>query len=72
RDQLHSLGMGCAETDNEANTQSGSRSMHPNGVNVLFCDGSAHFVTNQIDRDVWHALHTKAGGETMDSFFSQP
>jgi prepilin-type N-terminal cleavage/methylation domain-containing protein/prepilin-type processing-associated H-X9-DG protein len=72
RDQLHALGMGCAETDNEANTQAGARSMHPNGVNVLFCDGSAHFVTNQIDADLWHALHTKAGQDSVDSFFSQP
>jgi prepilin-type N-terminal cleavage/methylation domain-containing protein/prepilin-type processing-associated H-X9-DG protein len=66
RDQLHALGMGCAEAA-EANTQSGARSMHPNGVNVLFCDGSAHFLINQIDRNLWHAIHTRAGKEAVDS-----
>ncbi len=70
--ELHSLGMGCYESANEANTQSGARSMHPNGVNVLFCDGSAHFIVNQIDRDLWHALHTRAGNEVVDAFDPSP
>jgi len=59
------IGMPCAQTANEANTQSGARSMHPNGVNVLFGDGSMHFIANQIDPHVWHAIHTRNGAEIV-------
>ena len=71
REQLDALSMGC-EADAEANTQAGARSMHPGGVNLLFCDGSAHFVIDQIDPAVWHALHTRSGGENVEAFFLQP
>lgn len=69
---LQMNGMGCLNTQQETNIQAGARSMHPNGVNVLFCDGSVHFLTNQIDTNLWHALHTKAGNEIVDSFSSTP
>ena len=36
-------------------------SNHPNGVNVLFCDGSAKFVTDQIDGIVYSKLITPQG-----------
>jgi prepilin-type N-terminal cleavage/methylation domain-containing protein len=72
RAQLDALGMPCAKTANEANTQAGARSMHPNGVNVLCCDGSVHFATNQIDGEVWHAIHTRNGGETGNQTVWQP
>ncbi|MBI2824026.1 MAG: hypothetical protein HYX69_04955 [Planctomycetia bacterium] len=39
--------------------------MHPGGVNVLVLDGSAHFVANGVDREVWHAIHTRDGGESV-------
>jgi prepilin-type N-terminal cleavage/methylation domain-containing protein/prepilin-type processing-associated H-X9-DG protein len=70
RGQLQLLEMGCAEVDREANIQAGARSTHPNGLNVLFCDGSARFITNQIDRSIWHAIHTKAGAESLESLDS--
>lgn len=41
-----------------------SRSYHPSGVNVLLMDGSVHFVNNSIDKNVWRAAATRAGGET--------
>lgn len=40
-------------------------SFHPNGVNLLMCDGSAHFVHNRVDPDLWTALGTRAGGESV-------
>ena len=43
----------------------GPRSRHPGGVNVCFCDGSVHFIGEQIDIDVWHALWTREGGEAV-------
>jgi len=36
---------------------------HPNGCNVMTCDGSARFITNSIDRAVWAALSSFNGGE---------
>ena len=38
--------------------------MHPQGVNILFVDGSVHQINNTINPPVWWALGTKAGGET--------
>jgi prepilin-type processing-associated H-X9-DG protein len=38
-------------------------SYHTSGVNVVFCDGSVHFVGEAIDPTVWMAFGTRAGGE---------
>jgi prepilin-type N-terminal cleavage/methylation domain-containing protein/prepilin-type processing-associated H-X9-DG protein len=38
-------------------------SAHPNGVNILLCDGSARFVSNDIDLAIWRALGTRNGGD---------
>ncbi|MBI3837626.1 MAG: DUF1559 domain-containing protein [Planctomycetia bacterium] len=56
-------------TVGEANIQGAARSMHSGGVNVLCADGSVHFVIDEVDADVWHAMHTRAGGETADISF---
>jgi prepilin-type N-terminal cleavage/methylation domain-containing protein/prepilin-type processing-associated H-X9-DG protein len=44
-----------------------SRSYHSGGVNVALCDGSVRFVKDSLQLDVWKALGTRAGGETIDS-----
>lgn len=49
--------------DTEVNAAAAARSMHPGGVNLLFCDGAARFFSDQVDRAVWHAIHTRNGGE---------
>jgi prepilin-type N-terminal cleavage/methylation domain-containing protein/prepilin-type processing-associated H-X9-DG protein len=46
-----------------------ARSYHPGGVNVLFMDGSVHFVTNDVDLATWHALGSRAGGEAVSTDF---
>lgn len=40
-----------------------ARSNHPGGVHVVFCDASAHFVSDGIDLAVWQALSTMNQGE---------
>lgn len=49
--------------DRTANAQAAARSNHPGGVVVCAVDGSVHFISDDIDLDVWHALATKRGPE---------
>ena len=66
-------GISCTYNDNGATTietatnqgatASTASSRHPGGVNVLFADGSIHFVKNSISNVVWWALGSKNGGE---------
>lgn len=44
-----------------------SRSHHPGGVNVLFGDGSVHFIKSTINGLTWRALGTVSGGEVVSS-----
>ena len=51
-------------------TRSGSgwlaaRSFHPGGVNVVKCDGSITFITNEITPSVWQAASTRQGKELL-------
>lgn len=41
-----------------------ARSYHPMMVNVALMDGSVRSVSNDVDRALWRALSTRAGGET--------
>lgn len=41
------------------------RSEHPNGVNVVFCDGHVTFLSDQTELSVLAAICTRAGGETV-------
>ncbi|MFO1064732.1 MAG: DUF1559 domain-containing protein [Pirellulales bacterium] len=43
----------------------GSRSLHPGGVQVVFCDGHTSFVPNSIDYNLWQATGTAGGAEAM-------
>ncbi len=42
-----------------------ANSLHPGGVNALMADNAVRFVNESIDRNVWRALGTRAGGETV-------
>jgi prepilin-type processing-associated H-X9-DG protein len=42
-------------------------SRHPAGCNVLFADGSVHFVKSTIDMRTWMRLGTIGGGEVISS-----
>jgi prepilin-type N-terminal cleavage/methylation domain-containing protein/prepilin-type processing-associated H-X9-DG protein len=40
------------------------RSRHPGGVNAVFCDGSVHFIQDEIDLATWQSLGWIADGTT--------
>jgi prepilin-type N-terminal cleavage/methylation domain-containing protein len=42
------LGMGCASTGTKDDKQVGPKSMHPGGVQSVFCDGSVHWIDETI------------------------
>jgi prepilin-type N-terminal cleavage/methylation domain-containing protein/prepilin-type processing-associated H-X9-DG protein len=44
-----------------------ARSNHPGGVNAVYGDGSALFVSDSIDLVVWQAIGSMNGGETVTS-----
>ena len=44
-----------------------SRSNHPDGVNVLFGDGSVHFVRSDLNGSIWRALATVSGSEILSA-----
>jgi prepilin-type processing-associated H-X9-DG protein len=44
-----------------------ARSRHPGGVNVAMCDGSVHFVLDEVDLATWRAASTVQGEEVYDS-----
>lgn len=47
---------------------SAARSRHQGGVNIAMCDGSVHFMANQVPLALWQALGTMNGGETVDGY----
>jgi prepilin-type processing-associated H-X9-DG protein len=44
-----------------------AKSFHPGGCNVLFADGSVHFVKSSIDMRTWMKLGTIGGSEVVSS-----
>ena len=45
-----------------------ARSQHEGGVHLLLCDGSARFVSENINGPTWRALATRAGNEILGEF----
>jgi prepilin-type N-terminal cleavage/methylation domain-containing protein/prepilin-type processing-associated H-X9-DG protein len=42
---------------------------HPQGINVLLCDGSVRFVRDSIRIDTWRAVGSRNGGEVIGGDF---
>ena len=51
----------CTPGDTDVNYAS-PRSRHPGGVNVLFGDGSVHFIQDAVDSTTWQGLGWMADG----------
>jgi hypothetical protein len=64
--QLTTLGMPCAQNSPAASTQATSRSMHPMGVHVLLLDGSAQYVSENVNPQIWQALHSKDNSQPFE------
>jgi len=45
-----------------------SRSYHSSGANCVLGDGSVRYVSNNVNADVWRAVGSKGGGESMGEF----
>ncbi|HEV2972378.1 MAG TPA: DUF1559 domain-containing protein [Pirellulales bacterium] len=61
-------GIKCSVNTSATELQSfAARSKHSGGVNASLCDGTVHFFSDTIDLDVWRALSTSNGGETISS-----
>jgi prepilin-type N-terminal cleavage/methylation domain-containing protein/prepilin-type processing-associated H-X9-DG protein len=48
-------------------TMVGASSNHPGGVNVLFMDGSVHFIKSSVYVQTWYAIATPSGSESVDA-----
>ena len=46
----------------------GASSFHEGGVHVTLADGSARFVSENMDWGLWNAVNTKSNGEITDTF----
>ena len=45
-----------------------ARSRHVGGVNLLVCDGSVRFISDNISDVVWKGLSTRGGSEVLNGF----
>ena len=59
---------GPASTERPIMTAARSRHTQQ-GINAAMCDGSVHFVTNNISIELWQALSTITGGELINNPF---
>lgn len=52
----------CTVSSSSNPTMFAARSRHASGVQVALADGSAQFIAQNIDLNVWRALSTSEGG----------
>jgi prepilin-type processing-associated H-X9-DG protein len=59
------LNLPCVPGGDDANYAS-PRSRHPGGVSVVYCDGSVHFLQDEIDTATWQSLAWIADGKVTN------
>jgi prepilin-type N-terminal cleavage/methylation domain-containing protein/prepilin-type processing-associated H-X9-DG protein len=57
----------AAGASGQATDTAACRSRHPGGVQVAFCDGSARFVAETLDINIWQALGSADSGEVINT-----
>jgi prepilin-type N-terminal cleavage/methylation domain-containing protein/prepilin-type processing-associated H-X9-DG protein len=57
----------CRDWEGDFNTAMGFKSRHPGGVNLVYCDGSVHFVPESVDYTTYQRLGARSDGETGDT-----
>jgi prepilin-type N-terminal cleavage/methylation domain-containing protein/prepilin-type processing-associated H-X9-DG protein len=55
----------CHDREISFNAAMGFKSLHPGGANFVFCDGSAHFLTESIDYTSYQRLGARNDGEAV-------
>ena len=58
----------CRSWEGSFNTANGFKSLHSGGVNFVFCDGSAHFLNDEIDYTTYQRLGARSDGETVGTY----
>jgi prepilin-type N-terminal cleavage/methylation domain-containing protein/prepilin-type processing-associated H-X9-DG protein len=59
---------GCQSTENAWNANMGFKSRHSNGVQFVFCDGSVHFLPQNIDHTTYQMLGDRRDGLTIPNY----
>ncbi len=54
----------CRRWDQDFNTANGFKSRHTGGANFVFCDGSTHFINENIDYTSYQRLGARSDGES--------
>ncbi len=62
------INLPCDITTTSAPTMFASRSRHPGGVQVCLADGSARFISQNIQLELWRGLSTTRGKEVLGDF----
>lgn len=57
--------LSCSKSLSTGTTWASARSAHPGTVNAAMADGSVRSFSNNIRLDIWQALGTRAGGESV-------
>jgi prepilin-type N-terminal cleavage/methylation domain-containing protein/prepilin-type processing-associated H-X9-DG protein len=60
-------GRSCMYPPGQIMTTAGSR--HTGGVNLMMCDGSARFISSEVNRPTWQALGSRNGEEIVQDQF---
>jgi prepilin-type N-terminal cleavage/methylation domain-containing protein/prepilin-type processing-associated H-X9-DG protein len=58
----------CQGDDWSGSTMAAATSRHPGGVQVAMADGSVRFVSDNINLNIWWAIGTRNGNETVSEF----
>jgi prepilin-type N-terminal cleavage/methylation domain-containing protein len=62
-------GPGCSDKENAWNANMGFKSSHVGGLFFVYCDGSVHFISDDIDHTTYEALGDRRDGLVLSTGF---